>query len=72
MQYRQQRGHKNSFQEFEAAVLFCPKCKDAVPVRKRLLLTLPQGDKYDYYCSVCGTLVGGKLDSGVDTLTVAS
>jgi hypothetical protein len=30
-------------------------------VRKRLLLIVPQGEKYDYTCIVCGTSVGDKL-----------
>jgi hypothetical protein len=49
------------YDDFNATELFCPKCKRAVPVRKRLLLVLPQGDKYDYYCPYCGTSVGEKL-----------
>ncbi len=53
----------DSFREFEASSLFCPRCKQANPVRKNLLLILPDGNKYDYTCSVCGTQVGGKTDS---------
>jgi hypothetical protein len=53
----------DSFGEFEAATLFCSRCKKANPVRKTLLLVLPDGHKYDYACSVCGTQVGGKTDS---------
>lgn len=53
----------DSFQEFEASSLFCARCKRATPVRKKLLLVLPTGNKYDYTCSVCGAQVGGKTDS---------
>lgn len=53
----------DSFGELEATSLFCVRCKQATPVRKKLLLVLPTGSKYDYTCSVCGTQVGGKLDS---------
>jgi hypothetical protein len=53
----------DSFGELEASSLFCPRCKQATPVRKKLLLVLPSGNKYDYTCSVCGTQVGGKTDS---------
>ena len=53
----------DSFKEFEATTLFCARCKQATAVRKRLLLVLPTGNKYDYACSVCGTTVGGKTDS---------
>ena len=54
---------ESSFGEFEASSLFCPRCKQANPVRKKLLLILPSGTKYDYTCAVCGTPVGGKTDS---------
>ncbi len=53
----------DSFKEFEATSLFCARCKQATAVRKRLLLVLPTGNKYDYTCSVCGNAVGGKTDS---------
>ena len=55
-------GTRDSYQEFEAAELFCPKCKRSVPVRKRMLLVLSEGDKYDYHCTVCGERIGGKMD----------
>ena len=51
-----------SYEEFEAATLFCPRCRKAVPVRKKLLLVLPTGTKYDYLCAECGSPVGGKVD----------
>ena len=54
---------QDSFGELEASSLFCPRCKRANPVRKKLLLVLPSGNKYDYTCGVCGTQVGGKTDS---------
>lgn len=49
------------YRDFDATELFCPQCRRAVPVRKRLLLVLAEGDKYDYTCVVCGTSVGEKL-----------
>jgi hypothetical protein len=51
-----------AFREFEAQSLFCPRCRRAVAVRKKLLLVLPTGDHYDYVCQECGTAVGGKVD----------
>jgi len=51
----------HQFEEFEASSLFCPKCKEAVPVRKKLLLVLPDGDKYGYLCSKCGSSIGSKI-----------
>jgi uncharacterized protein YbaR (Trm112 family) len=51
------------FEQLEASVLYCPRCKRAVPVRKRLLLVLPtQGDKYEYLCAQCSTSVGTKME----------
>jgi len=53
----------DSFGEFEATSLFCPKCRRATSARQRLLLVLPTGSKYDYHCAECGTAVGGKTDN---------
>ncbi len=50
------------FGEFDAVTLYCPRCQRPVEVRKRLLLVLPGGDKYDYTCSLCGDSLGSKLD----------
>ena len=50
-----------TYRDFDATELFCPHCKRSLPVRKRLLLILPEGDKYDYTCAVCGASVGDKL-----------
>ena len=50
-----------TFKEFDATELHCPQCKRAVPVRKRLLLVLPEGEKYEYLCGFCSTSVGTKL-----------
>src|SRR6059036_853875 len=41
---------RDSFEEFEATSLFCPRCRRATPTRKKLLLVLPSGSKYDYVC----------------------
>ncbi len=51
-----------SYEEFEASSLFCPHCRSAQPVRKKLLLVLPGGNKYDYICQGCNRTVGGKVD----------
>jgi hypothetical protein len=50
------------YKEFDATELYCPNCRRAVPVRKRLLLVLPEGDKYEYLCAFCSDSVGTKLD----------
>ncbi|MBI3454495.1 MAG: hypothetical protein HY002_01735 [Candidatus Rokubacteria bacterium] len=54
---------RDAYGEFEATSLFCPRCRRAVAVRKKLLLVLPTGNKYDYLCEQCGTPVGGKVDN---------
>jgi hypothetical protein len=53
---------QEDFQDLEATELYCPNCRRAVPVRKFLLLVLPDGDKYEYRCAYCGTTVGDKTD----------
>ncbi|MBU0769173.1 MAG: hypothetical protein KJ687_08780 [Proteobacteria bacterium] len=50
------------FKEFDAIELYCPRCKRSVPVRKRLLIVLPEGDKYEYLCAICYESVGTKID----------
>lgn len=55
-------GPTGMFKEFDATELYCPRCKQAMPVRKRLLLVLPEGDKYEYLCAYCSQSVGTKLD----------
>jgi hypothetical protein len=59
------RRGPDSFDQFQASALFCPKCRTAQPVRERLLLVLPDGgDLSDYICAVCGTSVGEKRSQG--------
>lgn len=64
----QRINHRNnrqeeSYQDFDATELYCPRCRRAVPVRKRLLLILASGEKYDYTCVFCGTSVGEKTST---------
>jgi hypothetical protein len=61
---------REQYRDFDATELFCAKCRRAVPVRKRLLLVLAVGDKYDYTCTICGSSVGDKLVTGRDNLKV--
>jgi len=58
------------YKEFDATELYCPKCKRPVPVRKRLLLVLPEGDKYEYLCAFCLETVGTKIDRQVKPVSV--
>lgn len=52
---------KKQFEGLRATELYCPNCKTAMPVRERLLLVLPEGDKYEYLCVRCGTSLGDKI-----------
>jgi hypothetical protein len=61
---------RETYKDFDARELFCPNCKRAVPVRKRLLLILSNGDKYDYSCVFCGTSVGDKMVTQRDNLRI--
>lgn len=53
---------EETFRQFEAVYLYCPHCKASKPVEKRLLLVLPDGEKYDYICKDCRNPIGGKLE----------
>ena len=53
---------RDAFEQLEASLLLCPQCRVAVPVRKRLLLILPEGDKFDYLCTRCGAICGDKIE----------
>jgi hypothetical protein len=61
---------KETYRDFDATELYCPNCKKAVPVRKKLLLVLLGGEKYDYTCIYCGTSLGDKMVSEKDTLKI--
>ncbi len=65
-----QKKETGQFTEFEATQLYCPRCKQAHPVRKRLLLVLPEGDKYEYLCAICSESVGSKIDRHKKPVTV--
>ena len=61
-QTRTPQEPQSSFGQFEASALFCPRCRQAAPVRKRLLLVLPEGDKYEYLCARCSQSLGTKME----------
>lgn len=51
-----------NFDQMEASLLYCAGCRQATPVRKRLLLVLPEGEKFDYVCVRCGSISGDKIE----------
>lgn len=56
-----------SYGQFNASLLYCNKCGQAMPVRQRLLLVLPDGEMYDYTCQKCNNSVGSKTEkAGID------
>jgi hypothetical protein len=57
-------GNTETFREFDATELYCPRCGRSMPVRKRLLLILPEGEKYEYLCAFCATSTGNKVVRG--------
>ena len=67
--YRRQTG-PDAYEEFNATELYCPRCRQSVPVRKRLLLVLPEGDKYEYRCAYCSETVGTKIDKHEKPLSI--
>lgn len=60
--FTEQNEQTGMYKEFDATELYCPRCRRAVPVRKFLLLVLPDGDKYEYRCALCSESVGTKID----------
>jgi hypothetical protein len=62
----------DSFEDFQASVLFCGRCQAARPVRDRLLLVLPDGELHEYLCAACGASVGSrKVTAPVPTVLLA-
>ena len=55
-------AQKPSFEQLEASLLYCPRCRKAMPVRKKLLLILPEGDKFEYLCMTCSSTCGEKIE----------
>lgn len=58
------------FDEFEASELFCSRCQKSTPVRKKLLIVLPTGNKFEYLCSACGNSVGSKMDDDTSAFSL--
>ena len=46
------------FKRLRASELFCPRCRQAMPVREFLLLVLPAGELYEYRCARCSESLG--------------
>ena len=59
-----------AFKDLDATELYCSRCKKAVPVRKRLLIVLPDGNKYEYLCAFCSETVGTKMDKNGEQVNI--
>lgn len=46
------------FENFRASSLYCNKCRQAMPVREKLLLVLPDKEIFDYLCTGCASSLG--------------
>jgi hypothetical protein len=47
-----------SFESLRASSLYCRRCGQAMPVRERLLLVLPDKEIHDYRCTGCADSLG--------------
>ncbi len=60
------RGNQGQFGSLRASSLYCAKCREAKPVRERLLLVLPGKEIYDYLCTACASSVGQREVSAAE------
>jgi len=61
-----------AFEELQASVLFCNRCRAPRPVRERLLLVLPDGALHEYLCTGCGSSVGSRKVTAPPPVLVGS
>ena len=61
----------DAFEQLQASMLLCPRCRVARPVRERLLLVLPDGELHEYLCTACGASAGTRKVSGPPPVVVA-
>jgi hypothetical protein len=59
---RPRKHAEAGYGSLEASLLHCPRCRQAMPVRKRLLLVLLDGEKHEYVCQRCGTPCASKIE----------
>ena len=63
---------QSQFKTLRASSLYCQKCKNAMPVRERLLLVLPDKEIYDYLCTGCASSVGQREVTNAEKLMAAA
>ena len=69
---RRAGNNAGQFGSFRASSLYCPKCREAKPVRERLLLVLPGKEVYDYLCTGCASSVGQREVTAAEKVGGAS
>ena len=62
---------QDAFEQLQASMLLCPRCRVARPVRERLLLVLPDGELHEYLCTACGASAGTRKVSGAPPVVFA-
>ena len=62
---------RGTFEELQASVLFCGRCREPRPVRERLLLVLPDGELNEYLCRACGSSVGTRKVTAAPPVVLA-
>lgn len=60
------------FDSFRASSLYCKKCNQAMPVREKLLLVLPDKEIYDYLCTGCASSLGQREVTAGERMAAAS
>jgi hypothetical protein len=60
MERRRPAPAEATFEEFQATVLYCNRCRAPQPVRERLLLVLPDGELHEYLCTRCAGSLGSR------------
>ncbi|HEY7510469.1 MAG TPA: cytoplasmic protein [Vicinamibacteria bacterium] len=65
------RHAADSFEQLQASMLLCPRCRVARPVRERLLLVLPDGELHEYLCTACGASAGTRKVTGAPPVVFA-
>jgi len=62
----------SSFEELQATVLYCNRCRAPRPVRERLLLVLPDGELHEYLCTACAASLGSRTITAPAPILFAS
>lgn len=65
-----QPPQNRNFDQLQASLLHCPKCKKAVQVRERLLLVLPDGQLFEYRCVYCATSIGERTEKNAKPVKI--